>query len=67
MNRGEKIAFAIGTIIALIAIVIGVVAVSLQSKYPEVALDLLEVSLWGFALCLVFLTVFVMCFIIRNR
>lgn len=71
MNRGEKISgdsfFVIGLLMALIEVVIGIVSISLLSKYPEAALDLQGVFLWGFALCLVYLTAFAVIFIIRNK
>jgi uncharacterized membrane protein len=67
MNRGEKIAFAIGLIMVLIDMVIGVISMSLLSEHPEVALDLQGVFLWGVALCLVYLFTFAVIFIIRNK
>lgn len=67
MNRGERISLVIGLLMSLIDVVIGVVSISLLSKHPEVALDLQGVFLWGFVLCLVYLTTFSVVFIIRNR
>lgn len=66
MKQGERIAFAIGLVMALIDILIGVVFISLLSKYPEAASALQGVFLWGFALCLVYMTAFAVIFIIRN-
>ena len=67
MNRGERISFVIGLLMALVDVVIGIVSLSLLSKHPEVALDLQGVFLWGFALCLIYLTTFAVVFVIRNK
>lgn len=48
MNRGERISFAIGLIMVLIVVVIGMACISLLYKNPQMALDLQGIFLWGF-------------------